>query len=277
MTRLELTLAAAPVGALDLAPLLPAALDGMTLDQVRRLRLRHGTRSSALGDLFAVNGEPGELLALRGLTSGCLRVGAGLTSGTLEVSGNPGDELGREMSGGTILVRGNAGDGVGLGMRGGLIRVQGSVGDRVGGMLPGATRGMNEGTIIVTGDAGERVGERMRRGLIAICGDSGAYTGDRMLAGTIIVLGACGPHAGAGMRRGTLLLAERPAQMPATFNPSGTFALTIMPLLAQYVVDIDRRLARRIADFSRAERWCGDMAHGGKGEILLAAAAAAGR
>ncbi|MEQ8662700.1 MAG: formylmethanofuran dehydrogenase subunit C, partial [Gammaproteobacteria bacterium] len=225
MTRLELTLAATPVGALDLSPLTPTALAGLDLDQVRRLRLRHGTRSTALGDLFAVNGVAGDVLALRGLTSGCLRAGAGLTTGTIEINGNPGDELGRGMSGGEIHVRGNVGDGVGLGMQGGVIRVLGSAGDRVGGMLPGATRGMNEGTIIVTGDAGERVGERMRRGLIVVCGDTGGYTGDRMLAGTIIVLGACGPHAGAGMRRGTLMLADRPAAMPATFNACGTFGL----------------------------------------------------
>ncbi|MEQ8230093.1 MAG: formylmethanofuran dehydrogenase subunit C [Gammaproteobacteria bacterium] len=277
MTRLELTLATAPVGALDLSPLTPHALAGMTADQIRRLRLRHGTRSTPLGDLFAVNGTAGDVLALRGLTSGCLRAGAGLESGTVEVTGNPGDELGRDMRGGSIQVRGNVGDGVGLGMQGGLIRVNGSAGDRIGGMLPGATRGMNEGTIIITGDAGERVGERMRRGLIVVCGDTGGYTGDRMLAGTIIVLGACGPHAGAGMRRGSLLLSERPATMPATFNPCGAFALTFVPLLAQHLAGIDRRLARRIGDFARAERWCGDMAYGGKGEILLAAAAAGAR
>lgn len=270
MKRLELTLAVTPVGALDLAPLNPAALAAKTLDQIRRLRLRHGTRAQALGDLFAVNGEAGDALALRGLTASCHHLGRGLESGLIEASGTAGSGLGAAMRGGVIRLRGSAGDGVGLGMRGGLIRIQGDAGDRVGGALPGATHGMNEGTIVIVGTAGARVGERMRRGLILIGGDCGAHLGDRMIAGTIVVLGQAGAQAGLGMRRGTLLLASPPARLPDTFNACGSFRLGIVPLIARHVAQFERRYGRAVERFEYADRWSGDLAHGGKGEILIA-------
>lgn len=273
MKRLELTLAVTPVGALDLASLAPDALSGKSLDQVRRLRLRHGTRAQALGDLFAVNGETGGALALRGLTTSCHHLGRGLTAGLIEASGSVGTGLGADMRGGELRVRGNVGDGVGLGMRGGLIRVQGNAGERVGGALPGAVHGMNDGTIVITGTVGARAGERMRRGLILIGGDCGPYLGDRLIAGTIAVFGQAGDQAGLGMRRGTLLLATRPARLPDTFNPCGRFALGMVPLLARHVATIERRFGRALERFASAERWCGDMAHGGTGEILIALAA----
>ena len=270
MKRLELTLAASPVGVLDLAPLTPARLAGKSREQVRRLRLRQGSRTTALGDLFAVNGESGGVLALRGLTTLCHHVGQGLEDGVLEVSGSAGHGLGAGMRGGEIRVRGSAGDGVGAGMRGGLIRLQGDAGARLGGVLPGATTGMNGGTILVTGDVGARAGERMRRGLVVVSGACGPFLGDRMVAGTLIVLGACGDDAGLGMRRGTLLLARPPARLPATFNPCGRFELGFLPLLARHLGGIERRLARALDEFRWSERWCGDMAHGGTGEILVA-------
>lgn len=272
MTRLELTLSAAPVSALDLSPLQPQALAGLSLDRVRRLKLRHGTRQTALGDLFAVNGdEDAATIALRGLTPTCFGVGRGLAAGRIEVSGHGGQELGREMRDGEIDVRGDVGDGLALGLRGGLVRVKGTVGDRLGGAVPGAVHGMNGGTVICDGAVGNRAGERMRRGLILIAGDCGSFVGDRMVAGTIAVLGQCGGSPGLGMRRGTLLLAQAPASMTATFNACGSFELMFVPILARYLAAFDRRYARSLAaGFARAERWCGDMAHGGKGEILLA-------
>ncbi|MCB1747158.1 MAG: formylmethanofuran dehydrogenase subunit C [Gammaproteobacteria bacterium] len=271
MTRLELTLSAAPAGALDLSPLQPAALAALSLERIRRLKLHHGTRTASVGDLFAVNGEPGGAIALRGITPACFGIGRGMAGGRIEVSGHGGQELGREMSAGEIHLRGSAGDGLALGLRGGLVRVKGNAGARVGGAVPGAVHGMKGGTVIVDGDIGERGGERLRRGLIIVGGDCGPYLADRMVAGTIAVFGAAGNNVGLGMRRGTLLLAHPPEVLPTTFNPCGNFELMFVPVFARHVGEFDRNYARKLAAFATAQRWCGDMAHGGKGEILLPA------
>ncbi|MGR8921886.1 MAG: formylmethanofuran dehydrogenase subunit C [Gammaproteobacteria bacterium] len=270
MTPLTLTLKTAPPGGLDLRPLTPARLAGRSLAQIERIRLRHGGRSSTLGKLFDVAPGDASELHLDGLTAGCHNVGAGMTDGRIVISGAVGAGLGRELRGGEIDLRGDAGDGVGLGMRGGVIRVRGSAGDRVGGAVPGQTRGMNEGVILVHGNVGSRAGERMRRGLIVVGGDAGRHVGDRMIAGTIVVLGRAAGGIGAGMRRGSLLLAARPAALPPGFRACGEFDFGFVPLLAAYLKPIDARFARRLAVFGRAERYAGDMAYGGNGEMLVA-------
>ena len=270
MSALTLTLRDLPQGGLDLAPLTPSALAGKSPDQIRRLRLTHGRRSSALADLFEISGQDSDHLRLREVTPACHHIGQAMTAGRLEVIGNAGMELGRAMSGGEIEVKGHAGDGLGLGMRGGVIDVSGDAGERAGGALPGDTRGMNNGTLVIHGNAGARLGERMRRGLIIVGGNTGPHTGDRMIAGSIVVFGQAGPQVGAGMRRGTLMLAQQPARMPATFNDCGEFELDFMPVFARYVATINKRFGARMSVFRRAARWCGDMAYGGKGEVFIA-------
>ena len=91
-----------------------------------------------------------------------------------------------------------------------------------------------------------------------------------MSAGTIAVLGQTGAGAGIGMRRGTLLLAQAPEPMSANFSACGVFEPAMMPLIERYVAEYHRPLARRLAIFRRAQRWAGDMAYGGVGEMLIA-------
>ena len=110
----------------------------------------------------------------------------------------------------------------------------------------------------------------MRRGLILIAGNAGRHLGDRMTAGTIAVLGQAASGAGAGLRRGTLLLAHPPADLSPNFNDCGEFELAVMPIIKGHVAEIDRAFARRLSAFQQVRRWCGDMAFGGKGEILIA-------
>ena len=255
---------------LDLSGLHPSALIGTALRALPTLRLALGREQVALADLFDISGDDYSTVRLVGLHQGCHRVGCGMTAGTLEIKGDVGNELGRELRGGSIQVSGNAGAGVGLGMRGGQIVIGGNAGSAVGGMIPGATAGMNGGIVIIGGAAGERAGERMRRGLIVIAGATGAHTGERMIAGTIAVLGQCGAHAGLGMRRGTLLLAQAPAAMAPTFNDCGEFELGIVTLLQRHLAVAHPALARKFGQFSHVRRWCGDISYGGIGEILIA-------
>ncbi len=271
MSALTLTLTEPSVGALDLSGLTPAALLGLKPTALRRLRLPAGNRQIALGELFDVSGDDTSTLRLVGLHAACHRIGRGMREGRIEIKGRVGDELGREMRGGEIRLSGHAGDGAGMGMLGGFIQVDGSVGDAVGGLTPGATRGMNGGVLVVTGNVGARCGERMRRGLVVVAGDAGEYLGDRMLAGTIAVFGSTAAHAGFGMRRGTLLLAHAPRTSDPGFSDCGEFEFGIVTLMRQYLAGFHPALAKRLAKFSRARRWSGDLGYGGKGEILVAA------
>lgn len=271
MSALTLTLKDKSVGALDLSVLTPAALSGMKPTAMRRLRLPVGTRTMAVGDLFEISGDDAGTLRLAGLHGACHRIGRGMREGRIEVKGQVGDELGREMRGGEIRVSGHAGSGAGMGMLGGYLQIDGSAGDALGGMTPGATRGMNGGVLVVGGNVGARCGERMRRGLVVVGGDAGEYLGDRMLAGTIAVFGRSAAHAGFGMRRGTLLLAHAPSHSDPAYRDCGEFELGILTIMREYLAGFHPAHAKRLAMFSRARRLSGDMAYGGKGEILIAA------
>lgn len=276
MSPLTLTLRDHTAGGLDLGSLTPETLASVPAKSRARLRVPCGRRQVALGDLFELSGDDPTSLRLFGLHDGCHRVGRGMSSGAIEVRGSVGMECGREMRGGTLEVSGNAGPGAALGMRGGLLRIRGNAGDSVGGPLAGATAGMNGGTVIIGGNVGARAGERMRRGLLVIAGDSGPSVGDRMIAGTIVVFGHCGPQPGLGMRRGTLMLAAPPdAGLDGAFNDCGTFELGMVALLARDVRAVFPQVGRRLGSFASCRRWCGDIAFGGKGEILVAAPVAA--
>ena len=119
------------------------------------------------------------------------------------------------------------------------------------------------------GNTGDRAADRMRRGLILIGGDAGAYCGSRMLAGTILVSGQVGMMPGFGLKRGTVLLARQPPELPATFQDSGEHELLYLTLLGRELNKESERFARFLPLGNRVRRYCGDLANGGAGEILV--------
>jgi formylmethanofuran dehydrogenase subunit C len=125
--------------------------------------------------------------------------------------------------------------------------------------------------LVVAGNAGARCGERMRRGFMVVGGDVGDYLGDRMLAGSIVVVWRSGAHPRLGMRPRPQLLAHAPQVADAGYSDCGEFELGIVTLMRQYLASFHPTFARRLGAFNRARRWSGDMAYGGKGEILVAA------
>lgn len=270
MSGLTLRLADDPAFGLDLSEVLPEKLSGASIDRIRRSRLAHGKRRVSLGDWFEVDGSPGDTLVIEGATSKLRRIGRAMTSGSISVTGNVGDELGAAMTGGTISVRGSAADYAGAGLRGGTITISGNAGDFTGGALPNVGTGMREGVIRVGKNTGERAGDRMRRGLLIVNGAAGGYCGSNMIAGTIVVTGPAGRGIGLGMRRGTIVLLQEPEAIPATFNDCGSYTLAIMALLSRHVATFDRRAAARIRAFSRVRRLAGDVGCGGQGELLVA-------
>lgn len=267
---IRLTLRARPPTRLSLRALIPERLTGLTASAVARQALRQGNRQGVLGDWFRVDVSGGaeDRLVISGSDDRLDDVGAEMTRGELVVEGNVGARAGLGMSGGRVSIEGSAGVGAGTAMAGGELRIAGDAGDRLGTALPGERQGMREGVVIVGGAAGAGVGDRMRRGLIVVMGPVGPFCGARMGAGTIVVGGEVGPSAGAAMRFGTLVAAKGCSSVLPGFAESGLHELVIQRLLAAALVTHGLTgLADRLGTL---RRWQGDLAVGGKGEILTA-------
>jgi formylmethanofuran dehydrogenase subunit C len=132
---------------------------------------------------------------------------------------------------------------------------------------PGGTRGIDGGAIVVRGGAGALAGFRMRRGTLFIGGAAGPGAGSAMIAGTLILGRAPAAGAGALMRRGTIAVLG-PFTPGAAFARAGrATARHLKPwwdALGRSGVALPERLAG--AGFAR---WSGDMAEGGRGEMLI--------
>jgi formylmethanofuran dehydrogenase subunit C len=247
---LTLTLRSDPPARVIGAPLIPERLLGRSASAVRALGLRCGGDTAAVGDLFEVSGAGGDGDSL--VLAGDLRrfdwIGAGMSSGQIEVRGDVGAWAGAEMSGG-------------------VLRVTGDAGARLGAAYPGSRTGMTGGEIIVAGNAGEEAGAGMRRGLIAVSGQTGAGAGLRMLAGTVIALRGLGAEAGLQNRRGTL--ASGRALEPL---PSYAFAARFHPPALLLQLRRVRELGLNVDDalLSGAwARWSGDRTELTRGELLI--------
>ncbi len=221
---------------------------GLDGKQIAELPVVHGGRPGTLGEFFKVRGGHSSVVRIEGDVPRVNAIGAGMAGGELTIEGSVGRDLGLAMSGGRIDLRGNAGD-------------------NVGGALPGAARGMTGGEIIVRGNAGDEAGARMRRGLVVVMGDGGRAMGEGMIAGTVVVFGKAGPGAGRFLKRGSIV-ALAPIDRPGTFRYACTYRPPHVGLLLRYlrgragVAVADRFLA------GRYERYSGDLAELGKGEIL---------
>ena len=128
---------------------------------------------------------------------------------------------------------------------------------------------MSHGSIICQGDVGERVGDQMRRGFILIDGDAGDYCGSRMVAGTIGVYGNVGEYTGFGMKRGTILLNNK-TNFRATLQDCGTHNLPFLALLFQSFDAFQSKFST--LKNQRVQRFAGDLAVNGNGEILIISA-----
>lgn len=266
MTALTLTLRSPPARSMDLSALTPERLAGLNEAQIGTLQLRRGL---CVADLFDIGAGDAQHLAIRNSCDRLTHIGAAMRSGTITVEGDCGAYAGLGLNGGRLHVSGNAGSFAGSGMKAGLIQIHGNAGDFAGGALEGDRQGMRGGILAIHGDAGDRAGERMRRGLLLIGGNAGAYCGANMLAGTIFVAGKAGTMPGFSLKRGTLLLARMPENIPVTFQDSGEHSLLFLTLLEKQL-QRDRQSFARFLPFSqKVRRYCGDLAWGGTGEILI--------
>jgi len=256
-----------PALRVDLRGITPNALAALDAAAVERLPVGHGNALVPLGEFFQVEPRTDDHLVFAADLARFDRVGWQMDGGRLEVEGSVGDHAGTAMRAGTLVVHGHARDMAGCEMAGGRLEVDGDIGDFGASTLPGSMDGMRGGTLIVRGNAGARCGDRMRRGTVVLHGDAGDFLASRMVAGTIALAGRAGAHAGYGMRRGSVVFAGPAPGASPTFVPAVAGAPVFWQLLA-------RDLAPHGGPFATLasrgiERQLGDVAAGGKGELIL--------
>jgi len=265
MSALTFKLKSKLPASLDVSGLIPSRLSGKSVTEIQKMPLGEGRASIAAGDIFDVAGaDTGDLRFL----GDCKRldfIGARLDSGRILVEGDAGSFSGMAMTGGMLTIAGSAGNYAGASMTEGVLKIEQNAGDFTGGALPGETAGMRGGLIVVRGKAGDRAGDRMRRGTIFVAGDAGDYAASRMVAGTLAVLGKVGAYPGYLMKRGSIVLRQQTA-LPANFIDGGLQDYLWVRVLARFLAGHGVEGVEALG--SQARRYSGDIATGGKGEIL---------
>jgi formylmethanofuran dehydrogenase subunit C len=268
MSALTFTLKYQPKQRVDLSALVCQKLQGLSLAEIAALELQNGKAKLRVDELFEISGSDTQNIAIKNSFKKLDFIGKELDGGNITIEGDAGAYCGLGMKNGSITVNGNTGIFTACEMKKGCLTINGNAGDFLGGALPGNKMGMKGGTVLVKGNAGERVGDHLRRGMILIEGNAGDYCGSRMTAGTIAVMGQVGKHLGYAMRRGTLLLWQKPT-IPATFNDCGTHTLAFLPLLFASFKSLNSKFADNTNSFVRVQRYGGDMAELGRGEVLI--------
>lgn len=268
MSALTLTLIHRPEQRVDMSPLVCHKLSGLTPVEIAALELQSGKRKLRVDELFAVSGFDTAQIIIKNSSHKLDYIGKELDGGEIQVEGNVGAYLGLGMKSGSIKVVGDTEIYAGCEMKKGYLEITGNAGDFLGGALPGNKMGMRGGLILVKGNAGARVGDHLRRGMILIEGNAGDYCGSRMIAGTIAVMGQTGRFLGYAMRRGTLLLWQQP-ELSASFNDCGSHTLAFLPMVFDSLAHLDSRFAHAGESFNRVQRYAGDMAEIGRGEVLV--------
>ncbi|TSA37852.1 MAG: formylmethanofuran dehydrogenase subunit C [Methylococcaceae bacterium] len=268
MSALTFTLTIQPNQRVDMSPLVCQALQQRELSEIAAMPLHCGKKTLRVDELFTISGSDSSHIIIKNSFNKLDFIGKNLAGGRITVEGDVGAYLGLGMLAGSISVVGNTGLYAGAEMKKGYLEINGNTGDFLGGALPGNKIGMKGGLILVKGDAGARVGDHLRRGMILIEGNTGDYCGSRMIAGTIAVMGTTGQHVGYAMRRGTLLLWNTP-HISASFNDCGTHTLAFLPIIFKAFATLNSRFAESSTAFNRVQRYAGDMAEMGRGEILV--------
>jgi formylmethanofuran dehydrogenase subunit C len=205
-----------------------------------------------LGEMFELEGEPNGRIRFIGDLAKGDRLGAGMTEGEVVVEGSLGNESGLALAGGTMVI-------------------EGDVGARAGAAPLGFKRGMTGGELVVRGSAGPEAGATMRRGLIVVGKKAGDHAGIGMIAGTVVVFGTAGADPGLWSKRGTVIALGR-ITPPATYVYACTYQpvhlrLLLTRLAVRYRMPVRQRYLKGFY-----QRFSGDMAELGKGEILTWAA-----
>jgi formylmethanofuran dehydrogenase subunit C len=177
MTALTFTLRTTPEFKLDCSQLTSKHLQGLSAEQIGKLKLGKHLNSPQVSDYFKVSGSDAHHIVFKNCTLQLEYIGYEMKHGQITIEGDAGDFLGANMQNGVIVCKGGAGD---------------RVGDR-----------MRRGTILIEGDVGNYAASRMVAGTIGILGNTGTHTGFAMRRGTILLtkqptlhatIQSCGMH-----------------------------------------------------------------------------------
>lgn len=266
MSALTFTLKTVTQQRIDCSLLTPDYLSGKSLTDIAAIELQCGKHKYRVDALFDINGDDTTNIVIDNSSKKLNFIGHGMQNGSITVNGDAGSYLGFQMKKGSLTVHGNVDAYAASGIAGGTIHIHGDAGDFLAAAIPGDKKGMKGGLVIVTGNAGDRAGDQMRRGILLIEGDVGDYCAARMLAGTIGIMGSTGKYLGYGMRRGTLLLFSQP-ELHATLQDCGYHTLPFLGLMFNSFKHLPSKFAG--LDKNRVQRFAGDIANEGKGEILV--------
>lgn len=265
---MKLTLKAEPQTRIDASPLTVQLCSELSEKALAAQTFKTIQGEVALGDLFKIEKDSSPTLTISGDCQKFDYLGAQMSEGHIIVDGSAGDYSGALMTGGQLDINGNVGSYAACAMSNGTIIVTGDAGDRTGGASSGAVCGMAGGNIIILGNAGNRTGDLMRRGLIVVRGNNGEYCASKMRAGTIVIFGRNGNHVAYGMKRGTVFLNNTDIQLGETFvKQPGSYSMEFLVLVFKHICKLSTKL-QSLPMQKLVRRHIGDLAVGGKGEIL---------
>lgn len=266
MKALTFTLKKTLQHSINCVALTPDNLANKSLAEIASTPMQYGKTKLRADDVFEIAGIDTQNIHFKNTSNKLDYLGANMASGMMVIDGDVGAYLGFGLKQGEIWCQGNTEAFAACNMLGGLLKIDGNTGDFLSGSSAGLRKGMRGGTVIIKGNAADRVGDQMRRGLILIEGSVGDYCGSRMIAGTIGVLGSVGKYAGFNMQRGTLLLTKS-AQLHATIQDCGMHTLPFLSLMFKSFIPYNTKFSG--IKTQRVQRFVGDTACNGNGEILL--------
>ena len=268
---MRLTLISSPTMRINAECLTPEYCNKLSKKQLARQTLPSSEGEIAIGDLFKIEEDSSKSLLISGNCEQFDYIGAKVKESQLKVEGSVGDYAAATLSGGQLEITGDVGHYAACGMSGGTVIIEGNAGDATGGASIGAVQGMSGGTVLVLGDAGDRTANLMRRGLVVVRGNNGNYGAAHMKAGNLVVLKQNGNHCAYGMQRGTVLLndASSTEKLGNTFiSQPYNYNMDFLILLYKHI----SQLAPTLQNLPRKkliQRYIGDLAVGGKGEVLV--------
>ena len=256
---------------LDMRWLSDAITNKSSSIEAKKLTLQIGNETSFIGDHFDIDGDFDQpKFHLENANQKMDFVGFALSKNIeLNVSGSVGHYTGSNLKGGKLKIQGNVGDFGGCEMSNGELEIDGDASDYLGGAQTGNKKGMSGGSILVHGNSNHFTGDLMRRGTIMVVGNIGDYCASRMIAGTIANLGTIGKQVGVGMRRGTILLPHKPKDVITGFHDCGRHNLGYLTLLLHEIRSFESTFQSLHPMRRRVQRYLGDTAVGGQGEMLI--------
>jgi len=255
----------------------PDQFAGKTIQEIRDLPIHYGNMETKLSEWIHAQGKPAEtpeeqLIVIDGEAGYIKRIGEGMTAGRIVVQGNAGMHLGAQMQGGEITVTGDTADWTGAEMKGGLIRVLGNAGNLVGSAYRGSSEGMTGGCILVKGNIGHEAASFMRRGVLVVLGDTGEFLGAHLNGGEVVVFGKTGRRAGAQAKGngGYIVCLGGVEELLPTYRLEAEYKPYFLRLLMRELYSkLGLEEAQKFMD-TPVKRYVGDLAVGGKAEILVA-------